>query len=76
MNENILLAMIAELNKQLGDKTLGEIEFQARCTYLQEKLEQLTQELESYRSVLESDKDLMDIFNEIKTKNEVQTNGL
>ena len=36
MNENILLAMIAELNKQLGDKTLGEIEFKARCTYLQE----------------------------------------
>jgi hypothetical protein len=71
MNENILLAMIAELNKQLGDKTLGEIEFMARCTYLQEKLDQNTQELEIYRSVLESDKDLMDLFNEIKNKNEV-----
>ena len=34
MNENILLAMIAELNKQLGDKTLGEIEFKARCTQI------------------------------------------
>lgn len=71
MNENILLAMIAELNKQFGDKTLGEIEFKARCAYLQEKLDQLTQELEIYRSVLESDKDLMDLFNEIKNKNEV-----
>ena len=71
MNENILLAMIAELNKQLGDKTLGEIEFKALCTYLQEKLDQNTQELEIYRSVLESDKDLMDLFNEIKNKNEV-----
>lgn len=71
MNENILLAMIAELNKQLGDKTLGEIVFKARCTHLQEKLDQLTQELEIYRSVLESDKDLMDLFNEIKNKNEV-----
>lgn len=71
MNENILLAMIAELNKQLGDKTLGGIEFKARYTYLQEKLDQITQELETYRSVLESDKDLMDLFNEIKNKNEV-----
>lgn len=71
MNENILLAMIAELNKQLGDKTLGEIEFNARCNDLQEKLAQVTQELEIYRSVLESDKDLMDLFNEIKNKNEV-----
>ena len=71
MNENILLAMIAELNKQLGDKTLGEIEFKARCTYLQEKLDQLTQEPEIYRSVLESDKDLKDLFEEVKNKNEV-----
>ena len=71
MNENILLAMIAELNKQLGDKTLGEIEFKARGTYLQEKLDQLTQELEIYRSVLESDKDLKDLFEEVKNKNEV-----
>ena len=71
MNENILLTMIAELNKQLGDKTLGEIEFKARCTHLQEKLDLLTQELENYRSVLESDKDLKDLFEEVKNKNEV-----
>ena len=72
MNENILLAMIVELNKQLGDKTLGEIEFKARCTYLQEKLDQLIKELEIYRSVLESDKDLMDLFEEVKNKIEAE----
>lgn len=71
MNENILLSMVAELNKQLSDKTLGEIEFKARLTESQEHVAQLTEEVESYRSVLESDKDLMDLFNEIKNKNEV-----
>ena len=68
MNENILLAMIAELNKQLGDKTLGEIEFKARCTYLQEKLDQLAQELEIYRSVLESDKDCKNSLKKLRIK--------
>ena len=71
MNENILLSMIAELNKQLSDKTLGEIEFKARLTETQERVAQLAQEVESYRSVLESDKDLKDLFEEIKNKNEV-----
>lgn len=71
MNENILLAMIAELNKQLGEKILGEIEFKARLTESQEHVAQLAQEVESYRSVLESDKDLKDLFEEIKNKNEV-----
>lgn len=71
MNENILLSMVAELNKQLSDKTLGEIEFKARLTESQEHVAQLTEEVESYRSVLESDKDLKDLFEEIKNKNEV-----
>lgn len=71
MNENILLSMVAELNKQLSDKTLGEIEFKARFTDLQAQVAQLAQEVESYRSVLESDKDLKDLFEEIKNKNEV-----
>lgn len=71
MNENILLSMVAELNKQLSEKTLAEIEFKTRLTESQQEVTQLTQELEIYRSVLESDKDLMDLFNEIKTKNEV-----
>ena len=71
MNENILLSMVAELNKQLSDKTLGEIEFKARLTESQQEVTQLTQELEFYRSVLESDKDLKDLFEEIKNKNEV-----
>ena len=71
MNENILLSMVAELNKQLSDKMLGEIEFKARFTDLQAQVAQLAQEVESYRSVLESDKDLKDLFEEIKNKNEV-----
>lgn len=71
MNENILLSMVAELNKQLSEKTLGEIEYKARLTESQQEVTQLTQELEFYRSVLESDKDLKDLFEEIKNKNEV-----
>lgn len=71
MNEKILISMVAELNKQLSEKTLGEIEFKARLTESQQEKEQLINELEIYRSVLESDKDLMDLFNEIKNKNEV-----
>lgn len=71
MNEKILILMVAESNKQLSEKTLAEIEFKARLTESQEHVAQLTQEVESYRSVLESDKDLKDLFEEIKTKNEV-----
>lgn len=71
MNENILLSMVAELNKQLSDKTLGEIEFKARFTDLQAQVAQLTNEVESYRTVLASDSDLQELFEEIKNKNEV-----
>lgn len=71
MNENILLSMVAELNKQLSDKTLGEIEFKARFTDLQERFLQLEQEVETYRKVLASDNALQELFEEIKNKNEV-----
>lgn len=71
MNENILLSMVAELNKQLSDKTLGEIEFKARFTDLQERFSQLEQEVETYRTVLASDNALQELFEEIKNKNEV-----
>ena len=71
MNENILLSMIAELNNQLSDKTLSEIAFKARFTDLQEQFSQLTQEVESYRTVLASDNALRELFEEIKNKNEV-----
>lgn len=71
MNENILLSMVAELNKQLSDKTLGEIEFKARFADLQEKFSQLGQEVETYRTVLASDNALRELFEEIKNKNEV-----
>ena len=71
MDENISLTMIAELNNQLSDKTLSEVAFKARFTDLQEKYSQLEQETKMYRTVLASDSDLQELFEEIKNKNEV-----
>lgn len=71
MNENTYVAIITDLANQLANKTVNEAEFRARLTQSQQQVAQLVQEVESYRSVLESDKDLMDLFNEIKNKNEV-----
>lgn len=71
MDENILLSMISELNNQLSDKTLSEIAFKARFADLQEKYSQLEQETKMYRTVLASDSDLQELFEETKNKNEV-----
>lgn len=71
MDENILLSMISELNNQLSDKTLSEIAFKAWFADLQEKYSQLEQETKMYRTVLASDSDLQELFEEIKNKNEV-----
>lgn len=71
MNENNYVAIITELANQLASKSINEAEFKVRLTESQQLVAQLAQEVESYRSVLESDKDLMDLFNEIKNKNEV-----
>lgn len=71
MNENTYVAIITDLANQLANKTINEAEFKARLTESQRGKEQLIKELEIYRSVLESDKDLMDLFEEIKNKNEV-----
>ena len=71
MDENISLTMIAELNNQLSDKTLSEIAFKARFADLQEKYSQLEQETKMYRTVLASDSNLQELFEEIKNKNEV-----
>nr|DAF20273.1 MAG TPA: hypothetical protein [Caudoviricetes sp.] len=71
MDENILLSMISEINNQLSDKTLSEIAFKARFADLQEKYSQLDQETKMYRTVLASDSDLQELFEEIKNKNEV-----
>ena len=71
MKENTYVAIITDLANQLASKSINEAEFKARLTESQQEKQQLTQELEIYRSVLESDKDLMDLFNEIKNKNEV-----
>ena len=85
MNEQIYVSIITDLANQLASTSIDKAEFKARLTESQqEKAEfkarltesqqekaQLIQELETYRSVLESDKDLKDLFEEIKTKNEV-----
>lgn len=71
MNENNYVAIITELANQLASKSINEAEFKVRLTESQQLVAQLAKEVESYRSVLESDKDLMDLFEEIKNKNEV-----
>lgn len=71
MEENIYVAIITDLANQLANKTVNEAEFKVRLTESQQLVAQLAQEVESYRSVLESDKDLKDLFEEIKNKNEV-----
>ena len=71
MKENTYVSIITDLANQLASKSINEAEFKARLTESQQEVAQLTQELEGYRSVLESDKDLKDLFEEIKNKNEV-----
>ena len=71
MNENNYVAIITELANQLAGKSINEAEFNVRLTESQQLVAQLAQEVESYRSILESDKDLKDLFEEIKNKNEV-----
>ncbi|EKS16609.1 hypothetical protein HMPREF9186_02048 [Streptococcus sp. F0442] len=71
MNENNYVAIITELANQLASKSINEAEFKVRLTESQQLVAQLAQEVESYRSVLDSDKDLKDLFEEIKNKNEV-----
>lgn len=71
MNESTYIAIITDLANQLANKTINEAEFKARLTKSQEHVAQLVNEVESYRSVLESDKDLKDLFEEVKNKNEV-----
>lgn len=71
MNENNYVAIITELANQLASKSINEAEFKVRLTESQQLVAQLGKEVESYRSVLESDKDLKDLFEEIKSKNEV-----
>ena len=76
MNENTYVAIITDLANQLANKTINEAEFKARLTQSKQQVAKLTQEVEGYRSVLESDKDLMDLFEEIKINTRQQNNGL
>lgn len=71
MQEKTYVSIITDLANQLASKTINEAEFKARLTESQQEKQQLINELEIYRSVLESDKDLKDLFEEVKNKNEV-----
>lgn len=71
MKENTYVLIINDLANQLASKSINEAEFKARLTEAQQEKAQLIQELETYRSVLESDKDLKELFEEVKNKNEV-----
>lgn len=71
MKEKTYVSIITDLASQLASKSINEAEFKARLIEERQEKDQLTQELEIYRSVLESDKDLKDLFEEIKNKNEV-----
>lgn len=71
MKENTYVSIITDLANQLANKSINEAEFKARLKEAQQDKAQLIQELETYRSVLESDKDLKDLFEEVKNKNEV-----
>lgn len=71
MNEQTYVVIITDLANQLASKSINEAEFKARLTESQQEKQQLINELEIYRSVLESDKDLKDLFEEVKNKNEV-----
>lgn len=71
MKENTYVSIITDLANQLASKLINEAEFKARLTESQQEKQQLLKELEIYRSVLESDKDLKDLFEEVKNKNEV-----
>ena len=62
MNENNYVAIITELANQLASKSINEAEFKVRLTESQQLVAQLAQEVESYRSVLESDKDFEGSF--------------
>lgn len=71
MKENTYVSIITDLANQLASKSINEAEFKTRLTESQQEKQQLLKELEIYRSVLESDKDLKDLFEEVKNKNEV-----
>ena len=71
MNEQIYVSIITDLANQLASKSIDKAEFKARLTESQQEKKQIIKELEIYRSVLDSDKDLKDLFEEIKNKNEV-----
>ncbi len=61
MNEQTYAAMISEMSQQIANLSVDRSEFKAR-------LAEALQELAQYRSVLEADQDLKELFNETQEK--------
>ena len=63
--------IINELAVKIANLTLEVANFKVLYNEMQEKAMQLSQEVETYRTVLASDNALQELFEEIKNKNEV-----
>lgn len=68
MNEQIYTSMIQDIASQNANLTIEKAEFKARLQSTVSELEQVKSQLEHYQSVLVSDADLNDLFNEVAQK--------
>lgn len=68
MNEQIYTSMIQDIASQNANLTIEKAEFKARLQSTVSELEQVKSQLEHYQSVLASDADLDDLFNEVAQK--------
>lgn len=68
MNEQIYTSMIQDIASQNANLTIEKAEFWARLQSTASELEQVKSQLEHYQSVLASDSDLNDLFNEVAQK--------
>ena len=68
MNEQIYTSMIQDIASQNANLTIEKAEFKARLRATVSELELAKSQLEHYQSVLASDADLDDLFNEVAQK--------
>ncbi|MGT2716554.1 hypothetical protein [Streptococcus respiraculi] len=64
MNEYLYTHMIADLSDQVKNKTLESAEYRARLAQVTEEKAQVVQDLAFVQKVLDSDKDLKELFDE------------
>lgn len=65
MNEQIYTSMIQDIASQNANLMIEKAEFKARLQATVSELEQAKSQLERYQSVLASNSDLNDLFNEV-----------